>query len=336
MKRPTIRDVAAAAGVSKSLVSMVYSREDGVSPERRERVLAAAQKLGFTPNQWARSLASGSGNFIGILVVDLHNLIYTEVADLARRALLERGQQTFMAAAIISERKGKKFVEKSTIQALLDLRPNGIIVVGDLPEESALASIPDSVPIVKTIATLRKKDRAVSIRSDDKEAMSLVVRHLRLRGHKKIQYIGPTDGAVSEQRLEAFKHAMEEQGLTPKVSTCERTEAGANSAAKAALAEKNPPTALVFFNDVLAVGAQQAVADHVAAGKPFVAVTGFDNTYLSELSQISLTTIEPEKEAIALKAAELITDPELVASMAGQEILMVPRLIVRKSTDFSQ
>jgi DNA-binding LacI/PurR family transcriptional regulator len=83
------------------------------------------------------------------------------------------------------------------------------------------------------------------------------------------------------------------------------------------------------------VGAQQAVIDHVAAGKPFVAVTGFDNTYLSELSQISLTTIEPEKEAIALKAAELITDPELVASMAGQEILMVPRLIVRKSTDSS-
>lgn len=335
MKRPTIRDVAAEAGVSKSLVSMVYSREDGVSPDRRERVLAAAKKLGFTPNQWARSLASGSGNFIGIFVVDLHNLIYTEVADLARRALLERGQQTFMAAAIISERKGKKYVEKSTIQALIDLRPTGIIVVGDLPDESVLASIPESVPIVKTIATISRKDRSIAIRADEDEAMTQLVKHLKFRGHKKIQYIGPSDGAVSDMRAEAFKKAMTNQGLTPQVSTCERTEAGANSAAKAVLSGKTPPTALVFFNDVLAVGAQQAVADHVAAGRPFVAVTGFDNTYLSALNQISLTTIEQEKEAIAIKAAEIITDPELAASLQGQEILLVPRLIVRNSTDFS-
>ena len=108
IKRPTIRDVAAAAGVSKSLVSLVFSSEDGVSPERRDRVLAAAKKLGFTPNPWARSLATGSGDFMAIVVVDLHNPLFTEIADEARKELLERGHQTFMTAASITEVNGKK------------------------------------------------------------------------------------------------------------------------------------------------------------------------------------------------------------------------------------
>ena len=70
---------------------MVFASEEGVSAERRERVMVAAKKLGYRPNQWARSLRSGTGNLVSILVADLHNPLFTEVADMVRKNLAEQG-----------------------------------------------------------------------------------------------------------------------------------------------------------------------------------------------------------------------------------------------------
>ena len=83
-KRPTIRDVAAEAGVSKSLVSLVYSSPNSVSEKRKEKILEAAEKLGYAPNFLARSLAADSGTFVAILVADLHNPLFAEIADQVR------------------------------------------------------------------------------------------------------------------------------------------------------------------------------------------------------------------------------------------------------------
>lgn len=333
IKRPTIRDVAAEAGVSKSLVSLVYSSEDGVSEEKRERVLAAAKKLGFTPNLWARSLSSGQSNFIAILVVDLHNPLFTEVADEARKALASRGHQTFMTAAEISERDGKKILEKSTVQALLDLRPKGILIIGDLPDKNSLKSVPESVPIViaTTISTGLK--RAICLRVDEDEAMRQIVNHLSSLGHKNIAYVGPNEGEVAAARYDGFVSAMASKGLEASAQFCDRTEDAGYTAATLALQDSGKPTALVCFNDIVALGVQEAIRVFQDAGGHPIALTGFDNTYISALSRISLTSIEQEKGAIAVRAAELLTgDPEEWKAAEGKSLLLVPRLIIRDST----
>lgn len=331
-KRPTIRDVAAEAGVSKSLVSLVYSSEDGVSPDRRERVLAAAKKLGFTPNPWARSLATGAGNFMAIVVVDLHNPLFTEIADQARKALLERGHQTFMTAASITEINGKKVLEKSTVQTLLDLKPRGILVVGDLPDKNSLKSVPESVPIIFATTIPKGLPRAIVLRIDEDEGMRLIVNHLVSLGHTKICYLGSDDGEVASARIGGFRKAMQENNLEPIEQFCDRTEAAGYAAAKLALQDKRKPTALVCFNDIVALGAQDAIAAFEASGGHRVAITGFDNTYISALNKISLTSIEQEKTAIAMKAAEILSDEDLWRSSEGQHVLLLPKLEIRNST----
>jgi DNA-binding LacI/PurR family transcriptional regulator len=333
IKRPTIRDVAAEAGVSKSLVSLVFASEDGVSEEKRTRVLAAAKKLGFTPNLWARSLSSGQSNFIAILVVDLHNPLYTEVADEARKALAARGHQTIMTAAAIAERDGKQVLEKSTVQSLLDLRPKGILIIGDLPDKNALKSVPDTVPIVIATTMSTGFKRAIGIRVDEDEAMRQIVNHLVELGHKSLTYIGPNEGEVSSARYGGFVKAVESHGLLPAAQFCVRTEGAAYTAATLALQSTQKPTALVSFNDIVAMGVMDAIQVFEDAGGHPVAVTGFDNTYIASLNRVSLTSIEQEKAAIALRAAEILTsEPEQWQKLEGESILLLPRLVVRNST----
>jgi DNA-binding LacI/PurR family transcriptional regulator len=333
-KRPTIRDVAAEAGVSKSLVSLVFSSETGVSQERRDKVMAAAKKLGFTPNLWARSLSSGSGDFVALIVADLHNPLFTEIADFTRKALLERGINTYMAAAVISERNGRKTLEPSTVSSVLDLRPKSIMLVGGLPDYKALKAVPANVPVVMATGIATQLPNAITVRSDDKEGMRLIVKHLISLGHSSISYIGSYDEVVSVSRHAAYEKAMVDAGLAKNIvfEECDRTEAGGYSAAKLLLSKPDKPTAIVAFNDIIAIGAQEAVDQAIASGGAKVALTGYDNVYISALSKVSLTSIEPEKEAIAHKAAELLADTELANEFKGKEFLLLPKLVVRDST----
>ena len=333
-KRPTIRDVALEAGVSKSLVSLVFAGEEKVSPERRAAVLAAANNLGFTPNFWARSLATGASNFVGILVVDLHNQVYTEIADMVRVALLASGHETFMTAAIIVEVGGRKIVEPSTVQALLDLRPRGILVVGDLPDERPLRSVPAHIPIVKVLTIPSDgSSREVNLRSNDNEGMRLIVEHLQSEGHKHIVYVGPMDGAVDTSRFEGYQQAMAHKKLNSySTTTSNRSELGGYTGTLAALSAHPKTTAIICFNDVVAVGAQDAINEFATAGHARIALTGYDNTHVSSLRQISITSIEQDKEKMAHTAAELLTSQKPWAELAGQDIQFAPSLVIRHSS----
>lgn len=332
-KRPTIRDVAQEAGVSKSLVSLVYSGDDKVSPERRAAVLAAAEKLGFTPNFWARSLATGASNFIGILVVDLHNPVFTELADLIRNELLKRGHESFMTAAIINDDQGVKSVEPSTVQALLDLRPRGIVVIGDLPDESSLDSVPESIPMIKVFTIPPKKlGRVTNIRSNDDEGMLKIVQHLTELKHKRIAYVGPVDSLVDRSRYEGYLHAMNTTGLKPITYICDRSESGGFQQTYYALKDQPGITAIVCFNDLVAIGAQDAINNYRNNGGHFVALTGYDNTHMASLNQISLTSIDQDKDAMAKKAAELLSSELPWSKLSGKDILFTPHLKIRTSS----
>ena len=333
-KRATIRDVAEAAGVSKSLAAMVFSAEGGVSLERREKVLQAAKELGYTPNQWARSLRSGSGSFVGILLNDLHNPLLSEIADLTRKILLDKGLESFISAAVISEKNGKRFVEPSSIQSLLDLRPKALVIVGGLPDLKPFLSLPDSIPVIVASSPATGLPNATVVRADDQKGMSQVVEHLIEFGHEKIAYVGPVDSENALQRRDAYLKSMKNSGLgaNSRTQVADRYEDRGYVAAKPMLQGENPPTAIVAFNDNIAFGVQNAIKEMTVAGYPPVAVTGFDNTYVAELGLVSLTSVEQEKEAIAMKIAEILTDPDQAESYRGTEIKLLPRLVVRNST----
>lgn len=327
-KRPTIRDVAAKAGVSKSLVSLVFSAPQTVSSYRKDLVLKAADELGFSPNFLARSLAAETGTFIGILVADLHNPLFAQIVDQVRVALEAKGEYSFMTSAMLLNSQGEQILDSRTVSALIDLRPKSVLVVGSIPDLHRLSSLPESVAIVIASAISKDIHRATTVRSNDEIGMRLLIEHLVENGHQKISHISVEAGAVSESRREAYESAMKEKGLSKHINvkyTKNATEVAGFDAATRLINSNRRPTAITAFNDLLAIGAQGATDG-------MIAITGYDNTFLANLKQISLTSVDPGNTEIANKAAELLMQKNEQTKEKAKTYLLEPKLIVRNSS----
>ena len=328
VKRPTIRDVAAKAGVSKSLVSLVYSTPQAVSQHRRDLVMKAADELGFSPNFLARSLAADTGTFIGILVADLHNPLFAQIVDQVRSALEAKGEYSFMTSAMLPNSAGEQVIDSRTVSALIDLRPKSVLVVGSIPDMHQLSALPEKVSIIVASAIPEDLPRASVVRSDDEKGMRLLIEHLVENGHKKIAHISVNDGLVAKSRRDAYKSVMTEKGLEKYIQikfAKKATETAGLEAATELLDSKDSPTAITSYNDLLAIGAQGASGSDVA-------IVGYDNTFLAELRQISLTSIDPGNSEIALKAAELLSSKIVDESKKSKTYLLEPKLVIRNSS----
>ena len=329
MKKPTIRDVAAEAGVSKSLVSLVFSSPTSVSPVRKEKVLRAAEKLGYAPNFLARSLAADSGTFVAILVADLHNPLFAEIADHVRARLEAENRHYFITSAMIKRDADAPYLDKQTLKSIVDLRPESLLVIGSIPRIGILEALPKELPIIFASGVPIGLPRAASVRPNEEIGMKLVIDHLVSLGHKRIAYISGVSGVVSNERLAGYEKAMSAQGLAKAidaVSAKSDDEAGGYQVAKLLLSGKNPPTAIACFNDLQAVGAQTAAHEL----KSDVALVGYDNTYLSGLSQINLTSVDPGNREIANTCADLILSKSVKPKFAH---FSAPSLVVRASTE---
>ena len=326
-RKPTIRDVAAEAGVSKSLVSLVYSSPESVSDQRKQKVLKAAEKLGYAPNFLARSLAADSGTFIAILVADLHNPLFAEIADLIRLSLEEVGRHYFITSATIKNESGDPFLDKQTLKSIVDLRPEKLLVIGSIPKIEILENLPKDLPIIIASGVPTGISRAVTVRTDELLGMKMVVDHLLNLGHSEIVHIAGVSPVVAKDRALGYQNAMRDSGLAESVKVIQARsddEIGGYEIAKKIIQE-NQATAIVCFNDLQAVGAQAALIESNSK----ISLVGFDNTYLSGLSQINLTSVDPGNKEIAKKCAELlIADDQQLA----KTYFAIPKLIVRGST----
>ena len=327
-KRPTIHDVAERAGVSKSLVALVFKSDTGVSQKRREIVLKAAKELGYTPNAFASALRSGNNGFVGIVIADFHNPLFTEFADLARQAFAAKGIFCFFATSSISNIDGVEKIDPVPIQHLLDLKPSSLLIVGGLVDHTPFKNIPEDLPVVQVLSSKGALRKAVSVRSNDDTAMKQILDHLLTLGHKNIVYIGPESERVAKDRRSAYENQAKLHKL--KLSTVStglaRTEAAGLIAGLEAL--KLKPTAMVCFNDNVAFG----VLDALARANQRVAVTGYDNTFFSSLERVSLTTIDQDKESIVSQVVWLLTDHNALKKYQGKEIFIEPGLVVRNSS----
>ncbi|KAB1659592.1 LacI family transcriptional regulator [Pseudoclavibacter chungangensis] len=327
-RRPTLRDVAGAAGVSKSLVSLAFREPERVSDERLQRITDAAQRLGYRPNLVAGALKAARGDFVGILVADLHNPVFVDIVEAARRELAAHGRVGLVTSARILDARGEYVPDTRMLDTFADLRPSGVIVVGSAPGlhhpllEGAggdvvfASSIPDELP------------GALVLRGDEGVGMGLVVDHLVARGHRAIAHLGGLGGSVAEARARAYEAAVRRHGLDPIVVASDLTERGGAAAAAAALAERDDITALCAGNDLAAVGAVTAAADAGRSVPDDLAVVGYDDTYLAGLGPISLTTVRVDSESVGVLAARaLLEEP-----FRPGERLLRPRLVVRRSS----
>jgi DNA-binding LacI/PurR family transcriptional regulator len=212
-----------------------------------------------------------------------------------------------------------------------------VLVVGSIPTVHGLAALPENINIVVAGAIADGLPRATTVHTDDTKGIHLAVEHLIAKGHKRIAYINVQRGEIAKTRRSGYLTAMESHELT-KFTAIENqksdTERESYESAQKLLASKNPPTAIVCYNDLVALGAQEAINEYVANGGPQVALTGYDNTYLAALKQISITSIDHGTLEIGKKAAEILCEKKPESAKRGKTFLLEPSLVVRKSSDF--
>jgi DNA-binding LacI/PurR family transcriptional regulator len=324
---PTLEDVALVAGVSRALVSLVMRASPRVSVHSRTRVLDAAATLGYRPNLMARNLAARSTMTIGVLLNDLHNPWFADVADGIHDVAEASEYQLILASGRRTNR-----IESRALDTFLASRVDGIIVAGSRLPASRLLEVSAEVPLVSVGRTIRG-NRIGNVTTDDALGARLAVDHLVALGHRRIVHIDGGKGAGAAPRRAGYRRAMLTHGLGEYVQIVAgdfTEEAGANGAQW--ITQSRPlPTAIFTANDLSAVGAIVQLERHGLRVPGDIAVVGFDNTSLAALNHIGLTTIDQPNVQMGATAAQV-----LIAAINDHgdlpECVMTPQLVVRQTT----
>ncbi|MFD7408184.1 LacI family DNA-binding transcriptional regulator [Streptomyces sp. NPDC059866] len=328
MRPPTIRDVAEHAGVSKSLVSLVLRGSGQVRPEKREAVLRAVRELGYRPNAAARSLSEQRTRTVGVLLNDLRNPWFVDLLDGLNSLLHDNGLHMLLADARLNRRTGHDLTGP-----FLDLRVDGLIVVGTLPDPAALGTVADRIPLVVAGAREPVPSGVDVVAGDDERGTRLVTEHLVGLGHRRIAHIAGY-GAVGELRRRSFESTMREHGLADGavVEACDMTEEGGHRAAVRLLGRPDRPTAVLAVNDIAAVGALSAAEALGLRVPDDLSVTGYDNTSISRLRHLWLTTVDNAGHEVGRRAARCLLDRFEGREGQGRVHLATPTLEIRGTT----
>ncbi|MFC9237205.1 LacI family DNA-binding transcriptional regulator [Streptomyces decoyicus] len=343
---PTIRGVAERAGVSKSLVSLVLQGSPRVSDAKRQAVLEAIEELGYRPNAAARSLVARRTHTVGVLLNDMRNPWFVEVLDGLNSLLQAHGLRMLMADGRLDRRAGQDFAR--TFQ---ELRVDGIVVVGTLPDTDGLAEVAERLPTVIAGNHEPRLPRVDLVANDDERGARLATEHLIGLGHRRIAHIAG-QGLVGELRRRGFESAVRAHGLAASavVENGDGTEEGGYRAAVRLLnpsrgsgrpvaecpdAERSVaerPTAVFAFNDISGVGALSAAQELGLEVPADLSLVGYDNTYLARIRHLWLNSVNNASHEVGRRAARCLLDRmESPGAPAGQQ-LVAPELEIRGST----
>ncbi|MEG3631182.1 LacI family DNA-binding transcriptional regulator [Streptomyces poriticola] len=328
MKHPTIRDVAERAGVSKSLVSLVLRGSAQVRPEKRQAVLRAVRELGYRPNAAARSLSEQRTRTVGVLLNDLRNPWFVDLLDGLNSLLHAAGLYMLLADARLNRRTGQ-----DPAGPLGDLGVDGLVVVGTLPDPAALGPVAARMPVVVAGAREPVPPGVDVVAGDDAEGARLVTEHLIGLGHRRIAHLAGY-GEVGALRRHSFAAAMGAHGLAgqAQVEPCDMTEDGGYRAAVRLLSRPEPPTAVFAVNDIAGVGALSAAGELGLRVPHDLSVAGYDNTGISRLRHVRLTTVDNAGHEVGRRAARCLLDRFGQPAGEGSRHLTAPTLEVRGTT----
>ena len=327
MAQPTIRTVAAHAGVSKSLVSLVLRGSSSVSDEKREAVEKAIRELGYRPNLSARSLSQRRTNIVGVLLNDLRNPWFVDCLEGMNSVLQQHDLKMFLADGRLDRSSDESFVE-----SFMDLRLDGLALVGTRTPTPAIAEAAASMPTVVVASRDLDFPGVDIVASDDELGTQLAVGHLVDLGHSAIAHVAGL-GAVADIRAESYRTAMAAHGLTRhiRVEESDMTEDDGHRAGTRLL-QTGRPSAIYAVNDLVAIGVMTACQDMGLAVPADVSVVGYDNTSIAQLRHVRLTSVENATVELGRRAATALVERIADPSAAGSLQLVPPAIQVRGST----
>ena len=326
--RPTIVDVAGAAGVSKSLVSLVMRGAPNVSDDARAAVLEAARVLGYRPNTMARSLAEQRSHVLGLMVSDLTNPFFVDVINGASEAAIEGGYR-----ALVNTGDRDREREVDALETMLRMQADGMIVAAPIVSEDLLERIGSETP---TVVTSRGLESTIidSVVLDDEAGARLAVDHVVSLGHRRIAHIDGGPGPGARQRVRGYRAAMEAHGLGAHIQVADGayTEEGGVQGALDLLADGLPPTAVIAANDMAAIGALETLEAHGLTVPGDVSLVGFDDIFLAGLRHVGLTSVRQDGRRMGTLAVEMLIERTEHDRTVARHIVLEPELTVRSTT----
>jgi DNA-binding LacI/PurR family transcriptional regulator len=299
-----MEDVAREAGVSRALVSLVMRGRPNVSSARRAAVLDAAGRLGYRPNAMARSLASRRTRTVGVILDDLRNPFFAEIAGGVEELASELGYQLLLGSG--GRLAGR---ERAALSTLLEYRVDGVILVSPRMASAEIRAAADEVPVVLVGRQARDLNADVVL-IDERHGVELVLDHLLALGHERITHIDGGRGAGGPQRRTAYERGMRERrlGRSAAVIPGDFTEEAGVQAATRLLAAPELPTAVFAANDLVAVGLLSGLHQAGVAVPGDVSIVGYDNISIAHLVHISLSTVDQPRGSMGRMALELLLD----------------------------
>ncbi|MGS0685229.1 LacI family DNA-binding transcriptional regulator [Nakamurella sp. GG22] len=329
LRRPTMNDVASAAGVSLKSVSRVVNDEIGASPETRRKVLAAAADLGYRRNDAAHALrrADGRSASIGLVLEDIGNPF---AAMLNRSVERVAGAQGSLVLAVSTNADPER--EQHLIDRLLARAVDALLVMSCGRDHSYLQPELDrGVPIVFVDRPPRHL-ACPTVRVANSRGAADATEHLIAHGHRRIAFLGDRPGLyTADERQRGYLRAMRAAGLTPDSDIQWRGPADieqADEAMSRMLALPDPPTAVFAGNNLVAVGVLMALRRRKRLKR--VAVVGFDDLDLATVLDPPLTVIDHDPEAIGRIAAGEVFS-WLGGAMPSKDVVVPVRLVARGS-----
>jgi DNA-binding LacI/PurR family transcriptional regulator len=328
-KRPTIHDVAAMSGVSKSTVSNVMRETGTVSASTRARVLDAVAKLGYRPNATARNLLQRRTNLIGVVVGDVANAFDAELVK-----GIERHAAASDFTTLICNTGGDPRLEALRIEALLEQRVDGIALLDFTGDRTVLSQLlAERVPVVMVSCWSEYAD---CVAVDDVVGIDLAVRHLVELGHERIAHVvDPLMEATTRQaRVQSFEHALLRSGLSPRSAwTVVYHPDDAESEIVPVAGAHEGPTAIVAANDYTAIRLLELLERNGLAVPGDISLVGFDGIAIAGLARLGLTTVVQPRDILARTGVELLE--ARIASghdAPPQQHRLTPSLTIRTST----
>lgn len=331
----SVKEVARHAGVSVGTVSNVLNRPDVVAPATRQRVLDAIDRLGFVRNEAARQLRSGHSKTVGLVVLDVANPFFTDVARGAETAADAHGSTVILCnSAEDPEREARH------LAMLEELRVQGVLITPvDIanPHIDRLLSL--DIPVVFVDRASGQRHRC-SVAVDDQWGGLIAVRHLLGYGHRHIGFVGGPFHIrqVADRHRGAERALAEQEGARMtlfKTASLTVTEGRQTAEHLLALADDQRPSAVFCANDLVAIGVLQAVVQSGQRVPEDLAIVGYDDIEFAAGAAVPLSSVRQPREQLGRTGAELlaeeIADPD---AHSHRQVVYEPDLIVRASSSW--
>lgn len=325
VRRPRLEDVAADVGVSTASVSLVLRGVAGPSAQTRERVLESAARLGYRADRAASLLARRRTHLLGVPVV-LRDAFRAELAEEVQVAADERGYTVALSAITPGHD------EERVVETLLDLRCEALLLLSPALSPAALAALGARVPTVVVGRHVVPGDGVDVVRVDDEDGFAQAVDHLVGLGHRALVHVDGGDAPMADDRRTGFRTAARRHGIEATVRRGGYDEASGAAAARALIDAGPLPTAVLAANDRAVIGLLDVFLRAGVRVPGDVSVVGYDDSALSRLAHVDLTTVSQEAGEQARRAVAAAVERLDGGRAEPTEVVLPPRLVVRGTT----